>query len=347
MEVKILRGGMLTTVQDLGRRGHRAAGVPLSGAADPFALRVVNSLVGNAENAAALEFTLIGPELEFSTDAVIAVGGAECEGLPGWKPMAIPAGRRVKTGGCVHGCRGYIAIAGGIEVEPVLGSASTYLRGGLGGFHGRAIREGDVLKVALHAPTRAELEPESSHLAGNSARLVAASATWSIDPRVLPPYSASPTIRVTAGAQLEEFGDTLFASDFKILPQSDRMGLRLAGPFLARKTSAEILSSAVAPGTVQISHDGQPFVLLADAQTIGGYPQAAHVIAVDLPLVAQLRPGDTMRFALVPLEEAQRLAIVRDHTIAILREGLAQKLGVGTAGSRALAIDGDADTLRG
>ncbi|MEI7553455.1 MAG: KipI antagonist, partial [Verrucomicrobiota bacterium] len=145
MEITVKRGGLLTTVQDLGRRGHRSSGVPLSGAMDPFALRVANLLVGNAEDAAALECTLRGPELVFSADTVVAVTGAVFAGVPAWRPWVVRAGVPLKLGPVQRGCRGYLAVAGGIGVAPVLGSRSTYLRAGLGGFQGRALRDGDVL----------------------------------------------------------------------------------------------------------------------------------------------------------------------------------------------------------
>lgn len=306
MEISVIRGGMLTTVQDLGRSGHRAAGVPLGGAMDSFALRVANLLVGNPENAAALECTLLGPELVFSADTVIALGGADFEGVAAWQPMAVHAGDRVKLGAARRGCRGYLAVAGGIEVPPMLGSRSTYLRGGFGGFQGRALRDGDTVTV-----------PDVSRWMTDH---------WRIDARILPAYLSAPTVRVVRGAQLDDFGAALFEAEFKILPQSDRMGIRLGGAKLARIGAVELVSSAVAPGTVQVPPDGQPIVLMADAQTIGGYPQAANVISVDLPLVAQLRPGDRVRFVEVPLEEAHRLALVREHVLAMLHEGLAQKL---------------------
>lgn len=303
--VKVVRAGMLTTVQDLGRRGHRAAGVPLSGAADALALRLANWLVGNSGDTAALEVTLIGPELEFPFAVVMAVTGASFPGMPSWQPVRVAAGTRIKLGSAISGCRGYIAIAGGIDVKPVLGSASTYLRGGLGGAGGRALRDGDVLSIG-----KTSRVPEGH---------------WRIDARVLPAYSSSPTVRVVRGRQAEEFGGALFNTEFKVTPRSDRMGVRLSGAAMKRDNSRELISTAVAPGTIQVPPDGQPIVLLADAQTIGGYPQVAHVISVDQPLVAQLRPGDSLRFSEVSLEEAQKLLLACERTLALLHEGLVQK----------------------
>ena len=148
---------------------------------------------------------------------------------------------------------------------------------------------------------------------------------WHIDERILPAYSASPTVRVMRGAQADEFRPTLFEAQFKVSAQSDRMGLRLTGAKLTRACTEDLISSAVTPGTVQVPPDGQPIVLMADAQTIGGYPQVAHVISVDLPLMAQLRPGDSVKFAEVSLAQAQGLALTGERTLALLREGLAQK----------------------
>ncbi|MDB6170081.1 MAG: urea amidolyase related protein [Verrucomicrobia bacterium] len=307
MEITVARGGMLTTVQDLGRRGHRGVGVPLSGAADPFALRMANLLVGNPENAAALETTLVGPELVFTAPVLIAVTGATFEGIPGWRPLEMGAGQRLRLGPARLGCRGYLAVAGGIDVPLVLGSRSTYLRGRMGGFGGRPLHDGDTLSV------RAETHRVAEH--------------WRIDERILPAYSAAPRVRVIRGAHADEFGGVLFESEFRIMLQSDRMGIRLGGARLARIGGTDdMVSSAVAPGTIQIPPDGQPIILMADAQTIGGYPQAAHVIAVDLPLVAQLRPGDRVTFAEVSLPEAQQLAQAREHILALLHEGLAEKV---------------------
>ena len=304
--IVVARAGMFTTVQDLGRSGHRASGVALSGAVDPFALRLANLLVGNSETAAGLEFTLIGPELKFLHDTTVALGGAEFAGLPRWRPFKVAAGAVLKLGPAVRGCRGYLAVAGGIDVAPVLGSRSTHTRAGFGGFAGRALREGDVLPVPA-------VRREVGH-------------HWRIDERILPEYSNAPEVRILAGAHTAEFDPTWTTRSHRVSSQSDRMGLRLTGDALARARPGDLVSSPVAPGTVQVPPDGQPIVLLADAQTIGGYPQIAHVASVDLPLVAQARPGDTVRFRLVSPAEAHESFQARERALALLREGLAQKL---------------------
>lgn len=303
--VTVVRAGMFTTVQDMGRRGQRSRGVPLSGAADAFALRVANIVVGNDERAAGLEFTLIGPELRFEEAAVIALAGADF-GQPRGRPLQVRAGETLKLGAAVSGCRGYLAVAGGIAVELVLGSRSTYVRAGLGGCQGRALRDGDLLPVS----------PAPRAPAGR----------WSIDERIWPPYSASPCIRVLPGAQAEQFPDTWCEGEWRVTPQSDRMGLRLRGPALRRSVKGDLVSSPVVPGTIQVPPDGQPIVLLADAQTIGGYPQLGQAVAADLPLLAQLRPGDTVRFRPVSIEEAHAALLAQEKALGLLKEGVAQKL---------------------
>lgn len=301
----VVRAGMFTTVQDIGRAGHRCRGVPLGGAADAFALRVANTVLGNDEKAAGLEFTLLGPELRFEVDAVIALAGADF-GQPRGRPLHIRAGETLKLGAAATGCRGYLAVAGGIAVMPVLGSRSTYVRAGLGGWQGRALRDGDVLPV-LAAPR-------------------SPAGRWRIDERIWPAYSASPCIRVLPGAQAEQFSEAWTDGEWQVTPQSDRMGLRLRGPALRRSVTDDVVSSPVVPGTLQVPPDGQPIVLLADAQTIGGYPQLGQAIAADLPLLAQMRPGETVRFRLASIDEAHAAVLAQEKALGLLKEGVAQKL---------------------
>jgi antagonist of KipI len=225
--------------------------------------------------------------------------------MPSWQPFSVAAGGTLDLRAVRRGTRGYIAFAGGVKSPRVLGSRITYARAGLGGLQGRALHEGDLLPIAGVA----------RHPRGH----------WHIDPRVLPEYSATPTVRVVRGPQAGEFGDAFFSQGFKVSTQSDRMGMRLVGAPLPRSANQELRSATVVPGTVQVPPDGQPIILLADAQTIGGYPQIAHVISVDLPLVAQLRAGDMVRFREVSLDEAHALGSAREHALAMLREGLAAK----------------------
>ncbi len=304
--IEVRQAGMFTTVQDGGRRGRRSLGVPLSGAADPFALRLANMLVGNPDDAAGLEFTLRGPALRFERAMLVAAGGADFPNVPRWRPFVVPAGATLDLGTARAGCRGYLAVAGGISVAPVLGSASTYTRAALGGIEGRALRDGDTLSVpAVERGVRER---------------------WFLDERLLPPYAPDAVVRTVDGLHAGEFDPAWRETTFRVSPQSDRMGIRLAGAPLCRTATIERASIPVVPGTIQAPPDGQPIVLLADAQTIGGYPQVAHVASVDLPLLAQLRPGDRVRFVRIELEEARTLVLARDRALGLLREGLAQKL---------------------
>lgn len=306
MEMKVIRGGMLTTVQDLGRPGLRAAGVPCGGAMDGWALRLVNLLVGNAEHAAGLEMTLVGPEVEFSEDALIAVSEKMVGAPEPWRPHRIRAGERLTLGRLINGCRAYLAVAGGLDVPEVLGGRGTDLRAGWGGWQGRALREGDVLPVGLAG---------AASVVGN----------WRLDPRIYPGRVTEQVLRVVRGAQADEFDPAWLSGGYVVQLQSDRMGLRFKGPWLTRNSTKEWISTAVMPGTVQVPPDGQPIVLGVDAQTIGGYSQVAHVISVDLSVLAQLRPGDQVHFQEASLAEAHHLLRAREETMAILREGLAQK----------------------
>lgn len=306
MEIAILRAGMQTTVQDLGRRGFRSQGVPLGGAMDRFALRVANLLVGNAEDAAALEITFTGPEIEFAQEGWVSFCGACFEGVPTWRPVHVHAGERVRFGRRLEGCRSYMAVSGGLDVPRVMGGAGTYLAAAVGGFGGRALRDGDVLRSlpARRAPTE----------------------HWGIDQRMLPKYSREALVRSLPGANAAEFGDRLYQGRFAVTPRSDRMGIRLQGAKVERSGGAEQLSAAVAPGTVQVPADGNPIVLMADAQTLGGYPRVAHIAAVDMPIAAQLAPGDHVRFASIALAEAHALALSMNRQLGLLRQGLAEKM---------------------
>jgi len=306
MDVTILRAGMMTTIQDLGRPGHLAEGVPIGGAVDAFALRVVNLLVGNPEGTPALEITLIGPELEFGGPTWIAVGGAVFDGVPVWRPIRVEAGSRLRFGNRLRGCRAYLAVAGGFDVAPVMGGRGTFLAAALGGFHGRPLRDGDVVPTC----------DAGRNLAGH----------WSLDERMLPAYSREPVVRVIPGTHAAEFGAGLFAGRFAVTARSNRMGIRLDGPKLVRTAEGELVSTAVAPGTIQVPPDGNPIVLMADAQTLGGYPRIGHVASADLPLLAQLAPGDGIRFSPTTLDEAHALLHASERALALLRQGLAAKV---------------------
>lgn len=270
--------GLLATVQDLGRAGYRSAGVPAGGAADAAAAAVANLVAGNPAGAAVIEWTLTGPVIRCDRDVTVALCGSD--ELPCGRPLVVPAGRRLAVGRAA-GCRGYLAIAGGIDLPRVLGSRGNCLPASFGGFAGRPLAAGDRLPLG-QAATRVGAErwwadPELTVLPGRPCRL-----------RYLPAR-----------------GMPAVANEYRVSPRSDRMGLRLEGPPCA--TSGEARSVAVMPGTLQLPPDGQPILLGCDAQTIGGYPVLGQVIEVDLRLAAQLRPGATLLFEPTTLAEAHRL----------------------------------------
>lgn len=290
--------GLQTSVQDLGRAGYGPMGVSPSGAADPVSLRLANLLVGNAPAAAALEMTLLGGSYIFPEGGVIAlVGGdfgASLDGRPldSGVPHAVIPGGKLRLGQTRTSARCYLAIAGGVHVAPVLGSASTHLLSGLGGFNGRALQKGDVLQIG--APTK---RLPRSRLA----------------PKALQAFQARKILRVTEGPQFDWFlpkaQRTLLQSAFRVTEEADRMGLRLEGPALALQTAKEMISEGVSLGAVQATPSGQAILLFVDQQTAGGYPKIANVIGVDLFCIGQLRPRDEIRFERVALAEARQLWI--------------------------------------
>ncbi len=297
--VEVLRPGFLTTVQDRGRHGYQKFGVPVSGAVDEIALRVGNVLVGNPQGAAALEMTAVGPQLRFLTDAVVALTGAEGEAdlagrpAPWYQSFLARAGQVLEVRTCAHGLRAYLAVAGGIDVPILLGSRSTCLVAGFGGFQGRALSTGDVLPVGQLPAPLAEL------------------ANREVPQEWRPRHASPATVRVMLGPQDDAFTEagcrTFLESQYRVSPHADRMGCRLDGPRIAHRDSADIISDWIPLGGVQVPGDGEPIILLADRQTTGGYPKIATVIAPDVGLVAQRRPGEILRFLAVSVAETQRI----------------------------------------
>ncbi len=299
MCLSVLDPGFQTSVQDLGRRGYERFGVPAAGAMDRFALMAANRLAGNPLEAAGLEAAGQGPTLRAEADCVVAAGGPgfwlEVDGvrLPGWMSALARRGVVVRLGG--GGAWGYLAVSGGIDTPPLMGSRATWLRGGVGGLAGRALQKGDVLPVG-----RLQTEIPLQLLAGRS-----------LPAQHRPPYSPNPRVEVILGPQLSYFdqaGVEIFLnSEYALSLQSDRMGLRLSGPGVAWRAGAgELLSEGMPLGAVQIPPDGQPIVLMADRQTTGGYPKIGVVSSADLPLLAQCEPGSSrMRFSAVSVTAAQ------------------------------------------
>jgi antagonist of KipI len=311
--VELLDPGLLSTVQDLGRTGHRRHGVVVGGAMDRRSHAVANILVGNDPGAATIEMTLMGAALRFPAETLIALAGGGMRGeiggepVPLRRPVLVPAGAELRFTPTNIGCRTYLALAGGIDVPPVLGSRSTYLRAGLGGLQGRALQAGD--RLAAGVPT-ALGERLARLLAADRGELPFAATTWFASADLDPSLRQSPHVQVLPGLQATAFNqDSLaafHAERYTLSPRSDRMGYRLDGPALSLSIQRDLLSEAVTTGTVQVPPEGLPIVLMADAQTTGGYPRIAQVVDADLPVLGQLRPGDTLRFVPVGLAMAEQ-----------------------------------------
>ena len=335
MTLRIVTGGLQTTVQDLGRNGHQRSGIPICGAMDPLALRIGNMLVGNDDGAAALEAALVGPAITFDQAALIAITGGDIEAsinsseVPAWHAISVPAGTTLRYTQPRVGCHSYITVAGGIDVPQVFGSRSTYLRAQFGGYEGRALRSGDLVQTGVPS-TKSLCIAES--LRGSGAAAVA--ARWSVSGSLRPRYSDDPVVRLIAGAHYDflddESRDRLGAGTFRVSSSSDRMGYRLGGVTLSLRRPVELLSEGVAFGTVQLPPGGEPIVLMADHQTTGGYPRLGEVASVDLPLIAQLKPGDRLRFRIISVEEAQGLYLVQERDLSLARVGIALRHSRGT-----------------
>src|SRR5271166_19059 len=294
MTMRVAKPGFFTTVQDLGRYGYAHLGISPAGAADALSLRIANLLVGNEENAPALEMTLLGATLEFEANTVIAITGATCEcrtgqdldRVPANTATELPAGAVLQCGSMTTGARSYLAVQGGLDVPLVMGSASTLMVARFGGFQGRRLQKGDVLPVRKRDAKRVRaLRP------GALNRL----------------YPQGP-LRITKGAQQDWFSadafEKLCSSTYVVSEQSDRTGLRLKGEAMQLRERAELLTDGIPLGAIQVPQDGQPIILFVDQQTTGGYPKIANVIAADMHRVGQLRPRNEVRFAEVSIADA-------------------------------------------
>ncbi|CAG7624235.1 5-oxoprolinase subunit C [Paenibacillus solanacearum] len=334
MSLLITKPGLLTTVQDIGRFGAQKYGVIVGGAMDAAALRIANLLVGNDEGEAGLEITMLGPEMILDRAMTISICGGDLspkldgEPVPMWRTVFAAKGSCLQFGTLKQGCRAYLAVGGGLDIPVQMGSRSTYLRAGIGGFQGRALRAGD--RIPLRVPShRSRKWLGAMALASGGARFAA--SRWSVSHDLIPPYAESPaTIQVLAGQEIhlfrEESVHAFFNATYTVLPQSDRMGYRLTGETLELKERKEMISSAVTFGTIQVPSDGKPIVLMADRQTTGGYPKIAQVITADLPLLSQVNLGGRVRFCLVSLREAQKAYVMREQAIQTLRCGLEQRI---------------------
>ncbi|WP_168120319.1 biotin-dependent carboxyltransferase family protein [Paenibacillus sp. HB172176] len=330
MTLTIIKAGMQTTVQDCGRAGYQQYGVVVSGAMDGVAARVGNMLVGNSQGEAVLELTLSGTVLRAEDRLLLAVCGADMaptangRELPLWRPVLVEQGTVIAFPVVRSGCRAYIAIAGGFDLPEIMDSRSTYLRGGFGGFEGRALKAGDRLQAK-------PVNPDS--LSGRMLRSFQYGSRfpqWHATHFAVADRGVAAVVRVMAGAHFDRLTgrskEQLFQSVFRIHVNSDRMGYRLTGEApLELQHQEELLSEAVANGTIQLPADGNPIVLLADRQTTGGYPRIAQVSTVDLPVFAQLKPGDSVRFVRISYEEAEKRLIESEQDMSVLQSAIALK----------------------
>lgn len=310
MSIDVIKPGVLTTLQDLGRKGCQHLGVPVNGAMDERSHRLANALLGNPRSCATLEVMLIGPSLRFNVDAVIAITGADLsptldkQQLPMGRAVVVRAGSELAFGKRQSGVRAYLAVMGGFAAVPVMNSVSLFARGGYGGFVGRPLAKGDVIELRTPGvpPTHVT---ESTSLQQFGADVLA---------------GADSPIRVTVGREWNFFSydaqRALQNDPFRITPQSDRMGFRLEGPKLPLREARQMDSEAVAFGTIQVPADGNPIVLMADRQTTGGYPKIAQVFTVDLPRLAQKMPGEEIRFEVLNIDDAQRLLLSQERAFA-------------------------------
>lgn len=293
--LRVVKPGLFTTIQDLGRYGYLRYGVPACGAMDTFSLVAANLLVGNESNDACLETTLIGPELQALTRIQIAITGGDCaprineQSIPMWQVLTIEKGDVVSLGRMETGCRAYISVRGGISVLPVLGSRSTYVRARFGGMDGRQLKTGDVVE-------------------GFGTSLV--DADRRIPEHLIPQFNDYTEAHVVLGPQVDMFTEkgasTFLSGQYRVTPESDRMGYRLDGPLIEHRGKADIVSDALLPGAIQVPKDGKPIVIMRDAQTTGGYAKIAVIVTSDLPLVGQASPGSVIGFSKITLKEAHQ-----------------------------------------
>ncbi len=324
--ITVQNPGLLTTVMDLGRPGYQRLGIVVGGALDRFSARVANTLVGNDENAALLEIAQRGPELHFAVETLVAWCGGEFEPRVGTEPLPrdravrIGSGETIRFGAASAGLRAWLAIAGGIDVPLVLGSRSTYRRAGMGGLDGRPLRTGDELKLGA-ASEWAEQRVKSPQRV----------SMWSVRPETLGKQAAPDTVRAMPGPEWEWFSRDaqrdFFLAKWKVTKDADRMGVQLAGPELKLAAEREMLSEGVNEGVVQVANGGLPIVLLASRQTVGGYPRIAALASVDFGRMAQVVPGQTLRFEPITLGDAHTLFLARERDLSRVRAGLARLAG--------------------
>lgn len=310
----VVAPGLMTSVQDLGRLGSQALGMPVAGATDAIALRLANAVVGNPENTAALEIGYLGPTLVAASDGVRVVlggkakltvqpaGGGEARSAKPWRSLLLKRGDRFAIGAVEEGGVAYLAVAGGFAIPPFMGSLSTYMRSGLGGFEGRALKAGDRLPLNAIATEGDERELADAIDYGSGA------------------------IRVVLGPQDDRFTakgiETFLSATYTVTKEADRMGIRLEGATVEHTRGADIASEGVVTGSIQVPGNGKPIILMADRQTTGGYTKIATVISADLARVGRMKPGDTLSFAAITVAEAESIRREQEKQVRRLIEGI-------------------------
>jgi len=290
---EVIQPGPLTTIQDLGRYGYQQYAVPPSGAIDNYAFRLGNLLAGNDEAAACLEITLFSLKLRVLKATIVAITGADLAAtlnsspIPLWETVAVHRGDTISFPRLKSGCRAYLSVTGGIEIPRVMGSAATYTKAGIGGFKGRGLQTGDRLQTVESTPA----------LVGRR-----------VPPEYIPIYRDSIELRVILGPQHDHFTEygvhTFLHAEYTVSTKADRMGYHFEGPRIKHDARADIISDGIPIGAIQVPGNGLPIILLADRPTVGGYAKIATVISVDIPKLAQTKPGDKVRFTLVTEYEA-------------------------------------------
>lgn len=312
--LEVIAPGLHTTVQDRGRFGYQDIGVPASGPLDRVSLSLANALAGNPPGAPALEMLLQGPTLKVVAESVrvalagcsaaIEIRSANARTIPAGRSVRLAQGEVFRIGALRDSVCAYLAFEGGLDIAPVLGSASAYVRGGFGGLQGRRLQTSDTVPLK-----RAGVDVRGEYALSRPLDL-----------------AFDQPIRVVLGPQANYFTDaavkTFLASDYTVSPQADRMGYRLTGPALAHAKGYDIISDGIVAGSIQVPGSGLPIVLLADHQTTGGYPKIATVISADIPVVARRRPGRRVRFVAVEVPEAERLRKEQEAAIQLHMKNL-------------------------
>lgn len=315
MSITILNPGLLTTVQDFGRIGYQQFGVPVSGVVDPRAMSIANILVDNPEDEAVLECTMLGPQICFNAPNAIAITGGDLgptidnQPIPNYAAIRVEAGQVLRFAGLRSGCRAYIAFAGGLDIAPVMGSRSTYMKAKIGGVEGRKLQKDDVIKFRKPNPD----------LRGLNIR--------HISPEFVPRLEYK--IRVVLGPQDDMFTEhgigTFLSESYVVTPEFDRMGCRLDGEIIEHKgESGDIISDGIAFGAIQVPTAGKPIIMLSDRQTTGGYTKIANVISADFRILAQLKAGDRVRFAQVSVAAAQDALLTQRAALKTLRTAVSR-----------------------